>query len=388
DGQALVPAGEPLPGGELTFPEAPHGRLSVHGSVACDGMGDAQMAALSRVQVHVNGRQQLPAVLAPPSPGSRLRTFQAEIHLTRTRGNRISLRLPPTDTPIALEADSRCEGVVDCTRPVPETRQLAHVLIIDPSEGDPKRVVEGALGALGASGLRENRFNVPFCDEGGLLYGPLVGEAVTREAVLSQLLLIGRIVQLRARSGAAGDVVIVYYRGQQLTQGGLHYWQTQANRLSPDPRYSALPCAQLARPCGQMPGTLLVRPAVAPNPPAEPVRSAEARDTDPLAGLDDPHVALFRFTWQGQPGTQDEDARLLRSLARAMPTACTLGQLRTQLAGGFRRTPSRRLPWPSIRYRDRVLYDEDLPDARRELAIRGAGPAPDSARPLVPPPPE
>jgi hypothetical protein len=71
-----------------------------------------------------------------------------------------------------------------------------------------------------------------------------------------------------------------------------------------------------------------------------------------------------------------------------MPTACTLGQLRTQLAGGFRRTPSGRLPWPSIRYQDRLLYDEEVPDALIELAIRGAGPTRDSTRPLGSPPPE
>jgi hypothetical protein len=388
DGKALAPVGEPRPGGELVFPLVATDRLFVRGSVTWDGVGEARTADVGHVQIHVNGCQQLPAVLAPPLPGRRLRTFTAEVRLTRAKGNRISLRLPPTGTALSLDADSRCEGLVDCARPAKETRQLAHVLIVDPGGDDPTRVVERVLGALGATGLRDGRFDLPFCNEGGRLYGPLVGESVTREAVLSQLLQIGRFLQLRAQSGAAEDVVILYYRGQQLTQGGRQYLQTAVSRLTSDPRYSALPCAQLANLFRQTPGTLLVLLDVAQAPTAGPALLAQARDTDPLAGPDDPHLALFRYAWRDPAERQEDDARLLGSLAHAMPTVETLDQLRTQLANGFSRPASGRLPWPSIRYQDRLYYDDYVPEALKGLTIGRGGPVPPPSQPPKPLPPE
>jgi hypothetical protein len=228
---------------------------------------------------------------------------------------------------------------------------------------------------------------VPFCNDGGRLYDPLVGAAVTREAVLSQLLQVGRYLQLRALSGATEDVVILYYRGQQVTQGGRHYLQTNVSRLAADPRYSALPCTQLANLFRQTPGTLLVLLDVAQSPTAGPALLAQARDTDPLAGSDDPHLALFRYAWRDEAGRQEEDARLLGNLARAMPAVGTLEQLRAQLTHGFSRPASGRLPWPSIRYQDRLFYDDYLPDALKGLAIGSGGTAPrpgPSPKPLPP----
>jgi hypothetical protein len=71
-----------------------------------------------------------------------------------------------------------------------------------------------------------------------------------------------------------------------------------------------------------------------------------------------------------------------------MPQVGTLEQLRAQLARGFFRPPSGRLPWPSIRYKDRLVYDEYLPDVLKGLVIGSAKLPAGPVVPVEPPPRE
>src|SRR5262249_42760374 len=91
-GDKPVPAAG-LPGGSVTFPELPHGRVRLRGHVTWDEQDDARLKQTKIVRVFVNGFQQLPVRLEPGTGESRERAFRTDVLLNQAVDNRIEIAL-------------------------------------------------------------------------------------------------------------------------------------------------------------------------------------------------------------------------------------------------------------------------------------------------------
>jgi WD40 repeat protein len=361
-GKPVAPTGPPPSGGGLPFAKVPTGRVSLVGHMTWDREHDVAVAGLMRLDVTVNGYHQLPALPEPARGGQRRRDFKIVVFLTQTQ-NTIELLPPSSDPPFAVAAGStgRCE--VPCAAPEKVRRRLLHLLVIDLDQ-DTKAAAKSALAAIHGSDLNGSAFAVPYCTDGGQLYGPLAGGEVTREAVNGQLDLMQRTLQVRAADGALNDVVMIYYRGGMVTRDGAQFFHSSISRRAAEPRPTTLiPCERLARFFGDSPGAQVVFFDVT----AARGEQASVPDgsLDVLAGGNEPHVAIMRYTWTGAPDKQPPGARILHKLGPAMADARTLEQVVDKLAEDFKLADKQ--PWPSKSYPQTLFDDRVAPDLRSML---------------------
>jgi WD40 repeat protein len=370
-GRVILPAGEPSAGGALPFARVATGRVKLWGHISWDREHDAALAAVRQVEVSVNGYHQLPALLDPAPAGERSRAFKVDILLSR-ENNTVEVLRPRGDPEFADAADSRRRCEVACEAPVPVRQQLFHLLAID-LDDDIKKATDDALAAVGGRDLNRKAFAVPYCSDGGQLYGPLAGDDVTPEAVNYQLDLIQQALQGRARAGAVNDIVMVYYRGGVVTKDGAQFFHTSLSRRARDPRPpTLLSCDRLARFFGEALGAQLVFLDVAESSDSSAKRD---RGTDLVASRSEPHVAVMRYTWNGEPGKQPTEALILTDLRDAMTGARAFGDIRKKVAARFYSEPADKQPWRSKRS-DKSWYDDRVPPEMGPLPLGAASRSP------------
>ncbi len=352
-GQKYEAQGEPH-AGILRFPPLPQGRAVLFGHVTWDAENDQQFRETAYVRVFVNGHQLLPVTLGPPVNGRRRREFRVEVALNLAQGNLINVRLPSSR--IVPEADSHRGLLVDCRAPVPP-RAFAHLLILSQDKEDEEAVRRHVLESLRATPQGKERFTMPGFAEGGRIYGPLIGEELTLPSLNWQLNRIRQQLRRRAQSGSANDVVMIYFRGAEALTGRDHLLQTGPT----GPAAPALPpgvsFAYLADFFAKNQGAQLwLLDVTHPSAPGA-VAAAEAAGADAVAGNRAPNLAVWRYTWTGPPKNQQADARLITNLRAALAQAQTLGQIRELLGAKFARPPGEKLPWESLFYPKKLLYD-------------------------------
>lgn len=349
-GQGFEAQGEPREG-VLRFPPLPQGRATLFGHVAWDPENDQALTAISYVRVFVNGHQLLPVTLEPAAGGQRRREFKVDVALNLAQGNLINVGLPSPQ--IVPEAGSHRGLLVDCRAPLPP-RGFAHLLILSQEQADDDAVRRQVLGSLRATPQGKDRFTMPGFSEGGQVYGPLIGEELTLPRLNLQLNRIRQQLRRRAQSGSADDVVMIYFRGTETLAGRDHLLQTgpagaAALALPPGVSFSYL-ADFFAKNQGAQLWLLDVT-----HPPSGAVAAAEAADA--VAGSREPNLAVWRYTWTGPPQTQAASARLITNLREALARAQNLGEVRELLGAKFARPPGEKLPWESLSFPKKLLYD-------------------------------
>ncbi len=292
-----------LPGDKVRFPEMGHSKVELHGEVhwGDDDTGDARRRQACRVQVYVNGLQQLPAPLQAGKldRARNVTPFKASMLLTRKQDNRVKLALP--DLP--QQEDSRREFSLDCARP--ETLQRLHVLAISTRARDraafKQRVVKTFAGPP-----ERTPFSVVTVD------GLMTGDQVRLSGIDRQLLIIQNEMGKLAKARPGSDVLVVYYEGAERVakRGNL----LKVHAVPPGEQPFALDFYQLAERLADVPGAALVFLDVdAEREGSEADRIASWPKQVPwrLAQL-----AILRFSW-AQPGKVQE-AGLLSALQIAL----------------------------------------------------------------------
>jgi WD40 repeat protein len=340
--------GEPR-AGIVRFPSLPQGQARLFGHVTWDAESDQLIQDIGYVRVFVNGHQLLPVTLEPPVGGQRRREFKVEIALNLAQGNLINVRLPSSR--VVLEAGSHRGLVVACRAPVPP-RAFAHLLILSQEKENDEAVRRHVLESLRATTQGEDRFTMPGFSEGGRIYGPLIGEELTLPSLNWQINRIRQQLRRRAQLGSANDVVMIYFRGAETLAGRDQLLQTgpvgaAAPALPPGVSFTYL-ADFFAKNQGAQIWLLDVT-----HPFADAVATVDAAVT----GNGEPNLAVWRYTWTGPPSNQKPDARLITNLRPALAQSQTLGQVRELLGAKFARPPGEKLPWESLSYPKKLLYD-------------------------------
>ena len=196
---------------------------------------------------------------------------------------------------------------------------------------------------------------------------------MTPEAVNYQLDMIQQALQGRARAGAVNDIVMVYYRGGVVTKDGAQFFHTSLSRRARDPRPTTLiSCDRLARFFGDALGAQLVFLDVTEAPGGLAKRD---RGTDVVASRSEPHVAVMRYTWNGEPGKQPTDALILTDLRDAMTGARAFGDIRKKVAAKFYSESAAGQPWQS-KLSDKSWYDDRVPQEMGPLPLGAASRSP------------
>jgi len=313
-----------MPGGGLSFPPMPTGRVRLQGRVLWDEENDERLNNTKIVRIYVNEFQQLPAKLDMPTAGSRQRTFQTQLLLNYSQNNHVRIALPD------LQQDSaNCtDFTVDCKQP--ERAQRLHLLIVSPEEKDDRHLQDRFLQALQCKADAQNQLATPAFDP-VILYGPvLVGDHARPEYVLNRLRVIQRNIQRLAQAGLAGnDVVVFYYQGGESVNAQGHFFTSDTS--SQDQEYSALSCDELVGMFADTPGAhiLLLDVGRRNAPLTDKDRVTRWRDNYPSdVQL---HIAVLRLAWLGSADAATQ-ARLLQALQQAMPKATRLVEVTEQVS--------------------------------------------------------
>jgi WD40 repeat protein len=284
----------PLPDGRLSFPGISREEVELHGKVTWGRSSDTALAKAKQVRVYLNGSQQPAVELTAPMGGTRARTFQIKLRLQRG-DNQVVIKLPEA----AEESGSRNRCVIDCTAATVAPRRQAHVLVVDTERSaTPRQAVDRVLAALQAKPVGENRLSKAGFDDGGRIYGPLVGDEVTPERVYVQLLNLKRNLRLRASSGAVHDVVFLYFRGGETVDASGHFFRTSDSERDPELRWSGIPCDYLTRFFAENLGAQVVLVDVDRTP--APPGAGEAKD-QVSRWSEDANLAVLRYAWKGAP---------------------------------------------------------------------------------------
>ena len=247
-GQPVAP--QPLSDGKLYVPEMPNGRVTLQGRVTWAKEDDEQLKKISLVRVFVNGFQQVPADLRPPSGYSRERLFTSDLMLNQATGNFVEVSLPD----IAQDASNSSDFRVACAKPA--RGQRLHVLLVGVGEKDDKKLTDQALYALQARQKAEGVYTSQAFEQ-VRMYGPL-NDYVTPDQIFTQLCLIKRTIDLLSTEGSANDVVMVYYQGNEAINRHGHFFLTSVSKYDKDLQRSGITCQGLASFFGETLGAQLL----------------------------------------------------------------------------------------------------------------------------------
>lgn len=339
------------------------GQFRLQGRVVWDPSNDQRLAAVKQVLICVNGHMQRPVELRPPVDKVRERTFEAPVVLTRSE-NVLTVGL----SNMAHDANSRRECLITCAHPVAGQRRQAHILLININKVDENQALSRVLLALRATPeLKDrDRCTMEGFNDGGRLYGPLVGENAVPEKIYPELIRLGRNLRLRAEAGHNQDVVFIYYECGERVTAQTHAFRTFDSASDPELKWSGIPCDHLRGFFADYLGSLVLLLDVN--------RDAGATGASALAGDQvahwptDPNVSVLRYAWRGPPKERGEDSRLILDLAQMWPKARQWKDVLTQI--GERFTPLSRSPSKSLKYGDRLTLDEYVATGLRGLPLR------------------
>jgi hypothetical protein len=348
------PGGQPTlitagPDGHLVAAKVAQSKLWLHGEVVWGSRGEKQLPDPdSLVRVYVNDALQLPERLQPPEEGGTRSAFKVRVLLTRTRGNRVEVKLPDA---IRLDENAPRSFTVDCDRPA--AGQQLHVLVIAPGENDEAQVRDQVLRALQARAVSATEFTRPPFTR-GILHQILAGPAVKSGQVAAQLWKLELQLRTRAQKGWPNDVVLIYFNGGEAAgeRGQL--------RTLTDGSQALLPRERLEKFFEQTPGVrvllLDVRRNTADQLPPVLKRWLEA----PM------HYAWIRSAWTA-PAAFPPDARLLTLLRHALDPQNRLTKL-----GTVAEYLDRQFASLEKKYAGRLGFDQSrLPPDYREIEIAG-----------------
>lgn len=345
------PVLEPLPGHPAEFPPVPAGRVQLRGRVRWDRDDAPGLREARVVRVFVNGFQQQPQPLQPAAPGSREREFQTDLLLTRADDdlNQVSLSVPQ------LDKDAVTHFTLRCTQP--EKAQRLHLLMVSPTQKDPKALEAQLFQVFGVSGppshLKAKAFDPVYP------YGPLVGDFAGPEFVNGGLLQIQQ--SIRQRTVAAGlpsaDLVVIYYRGRELLDKDGNLFPTG------DEEEPAIRPDRLAEVFEDTPGAYVLlldveRPAAAAAD-AGPDKLAAWKHHFPKAAQ---NASVYRFAWLGS-GAVPANERLIAALQKAMPGSVTLQDVTRAVRKFAAQAPDFK--------KKNLLADEEVAPEMNAIAVNG-----------------
>jgi WD40 repeat protein len=347
----LLPAD--LADGRREFPAVPGSHVQLQGRVLWDDVDDDLQAKASLVRIFVNGFQQLPALLQAPQPGSRARTFKADLLLTRAK-NRIDLSL----TGLPKEANRvQSQATVICKSP--ENLQRLHLLIVSSLNDEGTRIEDQfkrALSPTAASSENGTSRNV----EPVITYGPLTGDFVDPVFVFQQLAVIRSRIEGLGVAGVSGsDVVVFYFQGiETIDAQGNHFGGRGLSARRGGER-SGVTCDFLAEYFADMPGAQVLlldvgRPASATWDGRDKIDHWEAAYPDQSL-----HMAVLRYVWLGKLDVQRDD-RLITALEAVLPQATRLLDVTQQV---------RKLAKASPHYDKTLKYVAHIADGLQNISF-------------------
>jgi len=328
--RVLVEKLEPLEGGAAVgvraladgrlSPEAPQGRLLLHGRVVLSKEGDERLKGVERLILRVNGVQQVdPVKLDLPAAGKpRERSFQVKVFLSQPKDNRLEIDVPG----LPVEDGDQRVYLASCVKPVPEKRML-HLLIIGISEKNGSRLKDRVLTALGATSIRGREFNLASFDQ-GLVYGPLVDNVrpVGQTDVFLQFLMVKKTMDALARKDWFTHVVMVYYQGNEVVNDKGYFLRTSGPELDPSLQFYRIPGDTLKKLLTDSRGVKILLMDVAretstKEPAADVERQAE------IQLFADSNAAVMRYAQLGRGRPQDQPS-LIGALEASLHRASRL----------------------------------------------------------------
>lgn len=336
----------------------PDGRILLHGRVLWNEDDPTLRGRQQRIQVWVNGFQQLPAALEPVREPARQRAFKASVVLNKDRNNRIEFALPKL--PRASRGLLQVE--VDCEKPV--TEQRLHLVVVGVGVAE-NRVVEledrvlHALQADRAEGSAKQFATPSFTT--GRIYGPLSGNMLTKEHIVTQLMRVNRSIAGLMKARPAGDVVMIYYQGGQLIADEERFFLTtraseyETPASDPSLRLQAVDSQLLARFLAATQGAHLLLLDVERNAPPEQRNLLADAMWPPKS-----RSAMLRYTWRKQAPPTD-DSRMISIFNRAVRQAPHLEEVEEELERGVAQI--------NQQFPDVVLYDRHLPPSLLGLRL-------------------
>lgn len=338
-----------LPEGRIVFPELPAGQVTVRGRVLWSKQDDEQLKKIGMVKIYVNGFQQLPAALRSTTGDGRERPFNARVVLNRSQGNEIEIELPD------LKQDHgnrhQRQFALDCAKPVPGQR--LHLLVVGIGEGNSRALVEEALSAVNAKADRDGVLRSPAFSQ-VRVYGPLT-RFVKPEDIYTQMCLIKKTIELLATKDSPSDVVMVYYKGDEMVQNQGNYFATSLTKFDKDMKRSGITFKGLQDAFGETLGAKLLMLDVA--------REGEgSRSKDEVVQAKDAptYFSVLRYQW-GKNSSARREGDLMRDWRLALGTKQVevLKTAATQIASMFEQRSGG----------DQAAYDRHVPNGLADLLV-------------------
>jgi hypothetical protein len=316
---------ERLAGNPLHFPEIASSQVQIHGKVIWGDPDeeDDGRREMQRLQVRVNGFQQLPARLDPKGRKQNATPFAIPVLLTRST-NHIRLVLPGLPGKEGVAPDLR----LDCK--APEELQRLHLLVISANPDTSGQLGERIQRIFKGSEKGSGKAPSPFKEV--IPYGEMKGDQIRWNNIERKLYMIHTAIEQLSRRQQASDVLLVYYEGAERVgkRGNL-----LKDKASPDERAFGLDFQQLAERMADVPGAALIFLEVEhdgkPQPGAADRIAKWKEAPRPLSQL-----GILRLAWAGagRPGVQ-------AALLPALQTALDHGRLLPEVAGLVLRTAER-----------------------------------------------
>jgi hypothetical protein len=310
------------------------GRVELHGRIYWSDRNDERFRHKIAVRVSANEFQQLPVTAQPPEPGAMETTFTATVLLTREKHNVIEIDLP--EVPKAGGQRNACV-VRHCAKPI-QGRRL-HLVVVGIGEKNGQALMDRALAAIGAKNKKvegaKEQWQAPPAFETVVPYEPLVGD-VWQDTVFETLRLVKRRIQDAAAEAGKdvllGEVVLLYYQGQEIITPKGHFLLTDQSTSDTNPERSGVSCEKIVELFSDTPGAQVVMLDMKHQP------GVEARA--PAAAFKGTRVGLLHSYW---PGEKMPATRLLGLVQQGWGDASTLGNLAQQVeALGQRLAPQLR----------------------------------------------
>jgi WD40 repeat protein len=341
--------------GRPILDDVPTGRVTLHGRILLDKVNDELVKQLSYARVYVNGFQQLPAVLDPPSRDRpRERTFRCTLVLSRDKHNEIQVQLPDG---MKDNAGNRLDFVVDCKEPMRGKR--LHLLILGVGPQDEKLLEEQLMRALNGN----NASNIQAAFEQIKIHGILTGENVRRRMVMAYLRDIKNYIErqkqseLRAMAGSPhNDLIMVYYQGGEAIDRE-RFLQTDAAQTGRQVVQGGLSVKELNRILADTPGAQLMMLDVARAGGRATAQRPERADAPELR-----RVGLLSSSWLNPRADAPADARLTEGLEEAMSRGVVLRDVVSYLKNQFG-------PRVSSRYPNFYELETSVPPVLMDLVI-------------------
>jgi WD40 repeat protein len=306
--------------GSLHFKKVPQDLCVLHGVVTWDEQDEDLVKGVGKVRGYVNGKRQPVMPLFKAEHGARQREFELTLQFTQLQDNIVEIELPD----LAQEASNPVEFMVDCAKP--NAKQFGHLLIIGAGKTEKEELIQRALHSIQATATEGGKgFKADSFDD-GQIYGPLTGSTVTPGRVLSQLRAIYTHIDKRSSKGAANDVVMIYYEGNEAVTADGYFLCTDRSRYDSDPKTSALTLESLETFCGEIMGAQVLLLDVARD---KSLRAA-ASDDDKDSVIKRPrhtHVSVFRaLSWLDHPDAPT-DPQLLAQWEEATKARAKLAEV-------------------------------------------------------------